>query len=154
MIKRALLLSTLLTINVTGAQKKPVIHKPMVQSELVASVLIAEAGGEGKAGMCAVFEVIKNRSKIRNISLTKVVTQKYAFSCLNRYRTNQQTFINKNKRHPMFGFALWVVTSYQGNITKGANFYHEKTKHPDWSQGVAPVVVVGNHKFFALVGHY
>jgi len=145
MKKIILLFSLLVSLNTLGSVNS---------NKLVAAVLIAEAGGEGKVGINAVFEVIETRGKIRKKPLSEIVTEKFQFSCLNKYRNDHQTFINRNKKHPMFNYALWVVNNYKGNITKGANFYHTKTVSPSWSKGYEPIVIIGNHKFFLLKGHY
>ena len=58
---------------------------------LIASVIIAEAGGEGREGMEAVWEVIHTRAKERKLSYTRVVTQRKQFSCLNgTYKTYEK----------------------------------------------------------------
>ncbi len=148
-------IAALLSSAATASPKKVIPNsqsKKVNEQELAAAVLIAEAGAEGVVGLKCVAEVIKNRMKEKNKTIFQVVTQKNAFSCLNRWRNNLSGFIAKNRKHKHFSSALLIIKTYNGNITKNANFYHEKTKTPIWSSGFVPTAIVGNHKFFALAG--
>jgi spore germination cell wall hydrolase CwlJ-like protein len=128
--------------------------KPVNERELAAAVIVAEAGGEGREGMGAVTEVIRNRMKARNLSMYKVVTERNAFSCYNRWRGNPQGFITKWKKHTYYPYALLLINNYYGNsLTKGSCYYHEKKVHPPWSKGVKPTSRVGNHLFFASISY-
>lgn len=119
--------------------------------ELIAAVLVAEAGGESVTGMKAVFEVIKTRAKEKQWTTAQVVKEPFAFSCLNKYRNNISGFIKKWKRHPRWQQALTIVRSHKGTqLSNAANYYHEKTVRPDWSRGEIPVARIGRHLFFAL----
>ncbi len=125
---------------------------PVNVTEFTAAIIVAEAGGEGREGMGAVCEVIRNRMKARNFSMWRVTTEKYAFSCYNKWRGNPQGFINHWKKHPHFNYAKLLVEKYYGNsLTKGSCFYHEKSVKPSWSRGVKPTTVVKNHLFFASI---
>ena len=154
----ALGVTAMMIANSAAATVKKIVNsvnqKTVSVSELTAAILISEAGGEGTSGIRAVMEVIRSRMKNKKQSMYRVVTQKCAFSCYNKWHNNPVGFINKNKKHPLFREAVWIVNNYHGNVTKNANFYHEKTKSPVWSSGVTPTVVIGNHKFFNLVGLY
>ena len=122
------------------------------ERELTAAVLVAEAGGSGITDMKAVFEVIRTRMKQKQVSMYRIVTEKYAFSSFNKWHRNPQAFINKYKRHALFVNALWIVDNYKGTeLTRGSNFYHEKNIKPFWSRGIAPRAVINNHYFFALI---
>lgn len=121
------------------------------ERELTAAVLIAEAGGSGIKDMKAVFEVIRTRMKQKQVSMYKIVTEKYAFSSFNKWRGNPQAFINKHKKHALFVNALWIVDFYRGTeLTKGSTYFHEKKVKPFWSRGVVPRAVINNHYFFAI----
>jgi len=131
--------------------KKPIIKK-VSEKELAASILIAEAGGEGIVGMKAVYEVIRNRMDCKNASLYRIITERNAFSCFNRYRQNPQRFINIHKKHKLYTNALWIINNYKSNtLVKNSNYYHEKRLNPNWSKGEKPVSKIGNHLFFCLV---
>lgn len=149
MLRRICCLVTLLVaIPVTS---RAAIPKKVNEKEMVSCIIVAEAGGEGKIGMIAVYEVILTRAKQKNISQYKVVTEKAAFSCFNRYRNNPQAFINKWKKHKLYNVAVQIVTTHTTtNITKNSNFFHERTVKPEWSRGIKPTIVIGKHLFFAL----
>ena len=162
MIKKYLITSLLvcgMSVNAASLSKKHVASKNIVpitkkidEKQMVASVLIAEAAGEGIVGMKAVFEVIKTRAKQKHISMYRVVTEKYAFSCYNAYRRNPQGFINKYKNHKFYNTALSIVNNYKGNsITNGSNYFHEKTVKPEWSRGITPTKIIGKHLFFCII---
>jgi spore germination cell wall hydrolase CwlJ-like protein len=145
------LLCLLLTMNVSAVVPKKPVQK-VNEKELTAAILVAEAAGEGTKGMKAVMEVIRTRMKERHLSMYRVVTERNAFSCFNKYRNQPLSFIRINKRHPSFVKALWIVNNYFGKeLTKGSNYYHEKTVHPSWSAGEKPRVIIGRHLFFALI---
>lgn len=147
-MKRITCFLSSIAISLSVVNAKPLTTNQ--QTELIASVLVAEAGGEGIKGMQAVFEVIQTRSKERKVSRFQVVTQKYQFSCYNAYWKNPIGFINKWKSHSRYQSALLIVKSYKGNLTKGSNHYVVKTINPEWSRGIKPLVVIGNHKFFLI----
>lgn len=130
---------------------KPQASKPYTSEELTAAVLVAEAGGEGLKGMKAVYEVIKTRMKAKGWAANRVVMGRGAFSCITKYRSNPQLFVNKWKSHKRYKDALTIVKTYKSNeLTKGANYYHEQTLRPHWSRGESPIAKVGRHLFFLL----
>jgi spore germination cell wall hydrolase CwlJ-like protein len=155
MIKRLLkkLVVWIAGIMLAVSHAQTVKPQPVNEAELTAAVLIAEAGGEGVEGMKCVMEVIRNRMSARKLSMRRIVTEKYAFSAYNKWRTNPQGFINKWKTHPRYNQALWIVKYYKGNLTKGALYYHEKKVKPAWSRDVTPTSVVGRHLFFANIAY-
>jgi spore germination cell wall hydrolase CwlJ-like protein len=120
-------------------------------NELVAAVLIAEAGGEGYQGLTAVYEVIRNRAEARNHTLERTVRQRFQFSCLND--TPEPDLIERARTHPRWREALHLARNgWQGNITRGANHYHRADMNPwpVWSRGEEPRARIGAHVFFRL----
>ncbi len=121
-------------------------------TELTAAILVAEAGGEGTTGMKAVMEVIRTRINQKHTSMYNIVTEKHAFSSFTKYHKNPQAFVNIYKKHKLFSNAMWIVNNYKGySLTKGSNYYHEKTVHPNWSKGEVPSAIIGKHLFFTLI---
>jgi spore germination cell wall hydrolase CwlJ-like protein len=119
--------------------------------ELLAAVLIAEAGGEGEVGIRAVYEVIQNRVIERDLTPAQVVRQRFQFSCLNN--TNEAALVARASTHLRWGFALRTVREgWAGDLVRGATHYHtsDLNPRPFWSRGVEPVVTIGNHHFFKL----
>tara|TARA_Y100000588_G_scaffold382319_1_gene469557 strand:+ start:2734 stop:3306 length:573 start_codon:yes stop_codon:yes gene_type:complete len=64
---------------------------------LIAAVIIAEAGGEGKIGMEAVYEVIWQRAALAHSNYTDVVTKPKHFSCLNGVKPSK--LIKRMSKH-------------------------------------------------------
>lgn len=119
-------------------------------AEVVAAVLIAEAGGEGTAGLVAVREVIQTRSAERRQSERAVVTARWQFSCLNG--TTPASLVERARRHPRWNEALTLASAPStSQSARGANHYHSRhIQPPAWAVGRAPDVRVGNHLFYHL----
>ena len=141
----------ILTLAATANAAPP--HPPVDVNDrnLCAAVLIAEAGGEGRAGMQAVWEVVWSRAESRRWPSTPalVVKQRKQFSCLNGVKCGQ--LIAKAQRHPMWRHA-WGITGAPPvtQMTKQANHYHAVSVRPYWADADAFTVQVGNHKFYRL----
>jgi spore germination cell wall hydrolase CwlJ-like protein len=139
--------------------------------DLVAAILIAEAGGEGREGMIAVMNVINNRAT-NNKSYRDVVLAPYQFSCVNDYTTKRKPpayqsldrFIDSQKNYVHFIMATSIVRGVMlGEIpdnTFGATHYYNPRKvtpywtHPEYG-GQNPkadrTVTISNHWFFKNV---
>ena len=117
--------------------------------ERVAATLILEAGGEtDQRAMLAVYEVLRNRAKIRNMSLSQVAFQPKQFSCWNNTSKHQE-LIAKAKRHPNYNKAVQIVKNqYRTNVTNGATHYHTLKVNPYWSKAYNKVRVIENHIFY------
>lgn len=118
------------------------------ERELVAAVIILEAGGEGQRGMQAVAEVIHTRSRERRTTKREVVTQPFQFSCLNS-RTPAQA-VARARAHPQWSTALRLALLKSATLTRGANHYCTRTVKPSWAAGQRPVAIIGGHVFFKL----
>lgn len=123
------------------------------QAEAVIACLVLEAAGEGRTGMEAVYEVIRNRAKSRKQSMFQVVTAPKQFSCFNN---GVDQGIKRAKTSPAFK-SKWqeAISIYKSNLTNhtnGAEYYHTLNVHPKWgktlvSQGYTPVRI-GQHLFY------
>lgn len=144
------MLFVVVVLNTNGTPIKK--YRGVDETALIGAILVAEAGGEGIRGMQAVYEVILTRSKEKHISMYKVVTERNAFTCFNGYRYSPQKFINKWKKHANYSKAMWIVNNHKSTtLTRGSNFYHEKTVRPVWSRGIPPKVIIGKHLFFCII---
>lgn len=123
--------------------------------EVVAAVLLAEARGEGEAGMKAVAEVIRRRADRYGVSLLATL-QPGAFSSLNR--TTRDALLRRYRKHPLFPKALRIASlAYNephrlGNQTQGATHFTHKSETPYWAAGHSPVATIGNHAFYRIPG--
>ena len=122
--------------------------------EVVAAVLVAEAGGEPnpRQSMRAVWEVVRNRQVESHGRLTavEIVLQREQFSCLNG--TTPAKLVAAARRHARWAMALRIVDRMpRTNLARGANHYCTVECRPDWvTVGVVPVTRVGNHLFYKL----
>lgn len=117
-------------------------------AEIVAAVICAEARGEGNAGMCAVYEVICERARIKGVTTSKAVGPK-KFSCLNRVSPDE--LIKKMKTTPQWGTALKLASSPpKTTYSNGATHFTRSTESPYWARNKKPVAVIGAHSFYRL----
>lgn len=135
------------------------------KTNVIAAVIILEAGGEGVNGMKAVAEVIYNRAvAVQGLAAKKgkavgildaqyaVVTAKKQFSCLNDMTPSQA--IAKTSQHSSWIFAERIVLdtkkSAVSNLTSGANHYCRFDCFPKWRDDNKMTVRIGAHVFFKL----
>jgi spore germination cell wall hydrolase CwlJ-like protein len=125
-------------------------------ADAVTACLIGEAGGEGRMGMEAVLEVIRNRAraKYKNdsiISMYKIVTAPKQFSYFN---SGIDTGVARAKKHPKWKEAQKILAAAPTNHTKGSTHYYAaslKTLQPwiiIYNKLKVPKVRVGNHIFY------
>lgn len=110
--------------------------------EVVASVIAAEACGEGKKGMYAVANVITNRAKKYNMSPYEIVTQKnqfYGYTSKNREKLYLQC-----KEYTDY---LAKNIMKLDDITKGALYFRRfDEKKRSWH--LTMTIQIGNHIFY------
>jgi N-acetylmuramoyl-L-alanine amidase len=117
--------------------------------ESVAAVLIAEAGGEGLAGMQAVANVIANRAGARGLSRLAVVSSPRQFSCLNG--SSLSRLEAAARKHPRWGCAVALASQASlPDITGGANHYHAAGVSPRWAKPANRTARIGGHTFYKL----
>ena len=123
----------------------------VTSTEIVAATLCAEARGEGARGMRAVLEVIDRRAVDRHLTAAQVCLQRKQFSCWNGDR---REMFRRMKACPEFASALRMSREASARkrpqLTKGATHYCAIASRPEWSIGLRPVVIIGNHKFYRL----
>ena len=118
--------------------------------ELCAAVLIAEAGGEGRRGMQAVWEVVHQRTRTRLIGHAHVVFQRWQFSCLNNRKPDD--LIRQSRRHPLWVEAVTIASKLPTtSLTGSADHYHASSiKRPYWAKGRKATAKIGRHIFYKL----
>lgn len=121
-------------------------------NELVAAVIIAEAGDESRIGMEAVREVIWNRATNKHITERRVVLAPKQFSCLNN--TTENALITKSRKHKHWLIAIQMAARPpKTNHAKGANHYlNPDAVHriPMWAKKSKRVAIIGRHHFYKL----
>jgi spore germination cell wall hydrolase CwlJ-like protein len=118
----------------------------------VALTILAEARGEGQAGMNAVACVIAQRALERGLSMRDVCLERLQFSCWNGKKHKDLAPLLKTKQAK---HALWLEShAYLLDLTamQYANHYHAvwMKKKPYWARGKAPLLTIGQHAFYRL----
>jgi hypothetical protein len=130
---------------------------PPIQT--VAAVIAGEARGEGRVGMMAVAEVIRQRC-LETGSRPEVVVMA-GFACLNnttpaRLYRRIQSGGAPDERALLTAelYATWLFTAPQklSNLTRGATHYHEINSRPTWSRspGARWTATIGRHVFYRI----
>ena len=123
---------------------------------LIAAVIVAEAGGEGKIGMEAVYEVIWQRAALSHSSYTDVVTKPKQFSCLNGVEPAK--LIKRMSKHKHYEWVklgllffppttIHTVPDGEEKVVRNRadHYFAHKKCNPSWSNGKGKVI--GNHTF-------
>ena len=124
----------------------------VTSDEVIAAVIIGEAGGEGQIGMRAVASVIANRIRPDKDAFF-VVTQKFQFSCINN--KEHENFVNKARRHPRWSFAVELTKEINDgelvDVTDGATHFLNTAKvrrMPRWAYLFEFKGKIGAHSFY------
>lgn len=129
------------------------------QVEVVAAVLWAEARGEGPHGVCAVAEVIRNRTREpRRWGATayEVVTQPKQFSCFNGVKASMLIAMAEHSTGAdrfAWDYCLrvareLVLGTFSDDTMRGATHYHAEQGLPYWAASLDYVAQVGDHHFY------
>jgi len=122
------------------------------ETKIIAITILAEARGEGEAGMYAVAAVIAQRAFERKRTPSAVCLKKWQFSCWNGKRLKDLEHLLKV---PQADYALSLAKSIKllsRDFVGFANHYHATwmKKKPYWAKGEKPVKVIGQHAFYKL----
>ena len=122
------------------------------ETKIIAITILAEARGEGEAGMYAVAAVIAQRAFERKRTPSAVCLKKWQFSCWNGKRLKDLEHLLKV---PQARYALALARNIKllsRDYVGFANHYHATwmKKKPYWAKGQKPVKVIGQHAFYKL----
>lgn len=133
--------------------------------DVLARTIYGEARGElrhirgGLAALIAVGNVVLNRVQkgIYGVSIHDVCLRPYQFSCWNLNDPNRTELIDiKQGENPVFDVCYKVseglIYKEWPDLTSGATHYHANwlKPYPAWTQGLLPVITIGNHLFYKL----
>ena len=149
-MKMFLVLIAVLFVSLTVVKADQVLDE-----NIVARTLLAEAKGEGSNGLYAVACVIQQRTIERHLTPAQVCLQRLQFSCWNKANANDRQFKSlKNNQLADYakGLAANVVTGKKLDRSKVgfANSYCALGCYPNWSWKLWRVATVGGHKFFKV----
>ena len=127
-------------------------HTLTREQKVVAITILAEARGEGNAGMYAVAAVIAQRAMERHQTPEQVCRAKWQFSCWNGKSIKSLEHLLKT---PQAKYALRLAKSVKQlsrEYVGYANHYHATwmKRKPYWAKGKKPVKVIGQHAFYKL----
>lgn len=125
------------------------------ESQVVAAVIIGEAGGEGQTGMLAVAGVIKNRM-VKSRTAYMVVTRKSQFDAYTHpilyKKVDIDSWVQKAAKHPRWAYALELAGKLNNgtcqDITEGATHYHAASCRPYWAKVFLFKTQIGHHLFY------
>lgn len=127
-----------------------------LDEKIVAQTILAEARGEGRAGMYSVACAIRVRAEIREISPRAVCLQPKQFSCWNDGDPNKKQ-MESFLRLPQAKYALLLArnmhklnTRFIGRADHYMTVELWKTNRVKWARGQKPVAFAGGHVFFRL----
>jgi spore germination cell wall hydrolase CwlJ-like protein len=126
------------------------------EHRIVAQTILAEARGDGRAGMYAVAACIKVRAQKRNLSFKQVCLQPYQFSCWNKNDPNRKK-MDMLLTLPQAEYAWQLARNMDKVNTEAINKADHymtvklwKTGTVKWARGQKPVAFWGSHVFFRL----
>jgi spore germination cell wall hydrolase CwlJ-like protein len=132
----------------------PCLHAASWQEQVVASVIMGEARGEGRTGMIAVGEVIRQRCCERKQTPFQVVTARKEFSSKNGCTAAQM--VRRYSKIREWATALSVADLVCNSperlpgITRQANCFDHKNGHPSWLARAELRATIGNHAFYRV----
>ena len=131
----------------------PRYSSPSPTLERLALVLFREAVGEGRTGMQAVAKVVLNRQKLEQQPLLRVL-RCGAFASLRAGKIPKD--LQQAKLDPQWNLALEIARQALEhpetlpNLVGASDHFDGIHRHPWWSRGQKPWVVLGRHKFWVL----
>jgi N-acetylmuramoyl-L-alanine amidase len=125
------------------------------QNQVVAAVIVAEAGGEGEVGMRAVASVINNRARESGQSAHYVVTRPHQFDGYWRHvkaKMRVEDFVINMANHPRWAYAMLLARHIDAgtmpDYVNGAKFFHNQSLTPYWAKRFRYSGKIGNHLFY------
>ena len=122
------------------------------ETKIVAITILAEARGEGEAGMYAVGACIAQRAFERKKTPQEICLQKFQFSCWNGKKLSDLEHLLKTKEAKYDIMVAKNVKQLSRDFIGYANHYHATwmKKPPYWAKGKKPVKIIGQHAFYKL----
>ena len=141
----------------------------MSDIDTAARTIFGEARGEGRIGMQAVMNVIKNRATFAegykeahgknhplygDGQIETACLMPWQFSCWNHNDPNRDIIIKVDEHSPVFADALKIATDVISgeldDITHNATHYYDSRlpDPPEWAEGHLPCAAIKHHFFY------
>ena len=131
-----------------------------IATRAIAVTILAEARGEGEAGMYMVAAVIEQRSLNRKLSPLSVVHQRLQFSCWNGVGRDHHDYLLRDSKHANYAWRLayWIHQGYKTDKTYidrarfdyVDHYYNPDKANPSWSSKALKTIKYKNHTFIRL----
>ena len=123
--------------------------------DIMARTIWGEARSQGPDGMAGVAHTIINRAWKQTWygrTYAEVCLKPFQFSCWNENDPNRSKILSLQYDDlPLLMALSAAALSLAGEIpdlTSGATHYHTSGIAPDWSEGKAPTIRIGDHLFY------
>lgn len=121
--------------------------------DLLARTLWGEGRSEGRRGMTAIANVIKNRMYSKRApTIGAVILEPHQFSAWNPTDPNRPQMEQVTEEDPKFRLAQEVARQALDTNTKdptaGATNYHTLSILPEWANSMDKTVELGRHAFY------
>ena len=137
---------------VAGQEHTHRTHTLTREQKVVAITILAEARGEGNAGMYAVAAVIAQRAFERKRTPEQICLKPYQFSCWNGKKVKDLEHLLTVPQAKYAMLLAKTVRLLSRDYVGYANHYHATwmKQKPYWAKGKKPVKVIGQHAFYKL----
>ncbi len=126
-----------------------------LQTQVIAAVIVTEAGGEGQAGMRAVASVINNRAQASGQSPYFLVTRPGQFDGIRAIVKNEiraEDFVIKCASHPRWAYSMLLAEKVNAgtmpDTVYGSTHFHNLSLTPYWAKIFPFKVQIGRHRFY------
>lgn len=120
---------------------------------LAAHTVWLEAWVDGKEGMMAVGEVIRNRAEYRGQTTRKVIMSPKQFSCWNSVKEAEDRLNDMTSSMMRVAREAWAESEFS-NLTNGSDHYHAYYVRPGWTKNplMQKMVRIKRHVFYKWRG--
>jgi hypothetical protein len=116
----------------------------------VIDTIIAEAGGEGEAGLIAAAWSLQQRAAARGLTLDQAIRQSDQFDGYSKPGFgSKQAQQDPNMRARVERIVQGVTTGAIPNPVPGADHFISGTATPAWAKNMTLVATIGGHRFYA-----
>ncbi len=139
----------------TSPHVAPLGDKVDVGHKFIALTILAEARGEGKAGMYAVACVIQQRAVNRKKPAFIICGEPDQFSCWNErpygWKYQHDNLLWEKEAPYALALAIDIENrKIKCEWLKNADHYCHVNINNYWTRGRKPVAIIGRHKFYKL----
>ena len=114
------------------------------EEQCLVSAIVYEAGGEGIKGMKSVMQVIRNRARIRKLSVCQVVFEPKQFSWVGKKKIVKKL---TEENLELLSIVEEMPDLFGKNSDK-IEYFHSTKINPKWTKTLSYVGKIGKHRFY------